>query len=330
MQHLDLQVVEQAQDWLNAGETVWFCTVLSTFGSSPREPGSIMVARADGRHLGSLSGGCVEEDFLERLQAGEFSQRVCTERYGQRREDNRPQIQLPCGGILDVLIERLEPDESNRCHLAELLAVMRGREQKWRWVSLVDGSCSLTPVDSAGGARVEVAVDSVSVRMGPSLRLIIAGLSSVARACAEFAVSLGYEVIVCEPREEEYRDFHMNKDLENVRLEKILPSMFIARPGNCHQQTAVVAMTHDPRIDDLAMIEAVYTDAFYIGVMGSRLTSDKRAARLMTTGGLNPDQLARINMPIGLALGSKTPAEIALAVMADVLRVQRGIKRDEL
>lgn len=326
MQHLDLQVVEQAQDWLNAGETIWFCTVLSTFGSSPREPGSIMVARADGRHLGSLSGGCVEEDFLERLQAGEFSQRVCTERYGQRREDNRPQIQLPCGGILDVLIERLEPDEGNRRHLAELRAVMRGREQKLRSVSLSDGSYSLASVDSAGGARVAVAADSVSVRMGPSLRLIIAGLSSVALPCAEFAVSLGYEVIVCEPREEEYRDFN----LAGVRLETVLPSMFIAKPGNCHQQTAVVAMTHDPRIDDLAMIEAVRTDAFYIGVMGSRLTSDKRAARLLSTGGLTPDQLARIHMPIGLALGSKTPAEIALAVMADVLRVQRGRDRNDL
>lgn len=326
MQHLDLQVVEQAREWLNAGETVWLCTVLSTFGSSPREPGSIMVAKADGRHLGSLSGGCVEEDFLERLQAGEFSQRVCTERYGLRPEDNRPQIQLPCGGILDVLIERLEPDEGNGHHLAELAAVMRGREQKLRCVSLVDGSCSLVPVDSSGGARVEVGTDRVSVRMGPSLRLIIAGLSSVAIPCAEFAVSLGYEVIVCEPREEEYRDFN----LAGVRLEKILPSMFIAKPGNCHQQTAVVAVTHDPRIDDLAMIEAVRTDAFYIGVMGSRLTSDKRAARLLSTGGLNPDQLARIQMPIGLSLGSKTPAEIALAVMADVLRVQRGIKRDQL
>ncbi|SEG67016.1 XdhC family protein [Marinobacterium lutimaris] len=326
MQHLDLQVVEQAQEWLNVGETVWLCTVLSTFGSSPREPGSIMVARADGRHLGSLSGGCVEEDFLERLQAGEFHQRVRTERYGQRREDDRPQIQLPCGGILDVLIERLEPDDGNRRHLAELAAVMRGREQRLRRVSLADGSYSLSPLDNAGGDRVEVAADGVSVRMGPSLRLIIAGLSSVARPCAEFAVSLGYEVIVCEPREEEYRDF----DLENVRLEKTLPSMFIAKPGNCHQQTAVVAMTHDPRIDDLAMIEAVRTDAFYIGVMGSRLTSDKRAARLLSTGGLSADQVERIHMPIGLALGSKTPAEIALAVMADVLRVQRGRDRNDL
>ncbi|WOX04769.1 XdhC family protein [Microbulbifer pacificus] len=330
MQHLDVQVVERGLAWLSAGETIWFCTVLSTFGSSPRAPGSIMVARGDGRHLGSLSGGCVEEDFLARVQRGEFSQRVSVERYGDQRDrpavEHRLPVQLPCGGILEVLIERLTPEHGNRQHLAELLAVLRGQRQKIRTVSLVDGCSSLFPVAHTDGDTVSVTADIASIRVGPASRLVIAGLSSVARTCAEFAVALGYEVILCEPREEEYRDFH----LAGVRLEKIFPSRFIAEAGNCHQQTAVVAMTHDPRIDDLAMMEAVKTDAFYIGVMGSRRTSDKRATRLLSTGGLTAEELDRIHMPIGLALGSKTPAEIALAVMADILRVQRGIRRDAL
>lgn len=329
MQHLDVQVVEQGLAWLEAGETIWLCTVLSTFGSSPRAPGSIMVACGDGSHLGSLSGGCVEEDFLARVQRGEFSQRVCIERYGDLREQpsaKRSPVQLPCGGILEVLVERLPPELGNRQHLAELLAVLRGQQQKLRTVSLLDGHCSLRPVVHAGGDTVAVSAECISIRVGPAARLIIAGLSSVARICAEFAVALGYEVILCEPREEEYRDFN----LAGVRLEKTFPSVFIAEAGNCHQQTAVVAMTHDPRIDDLAMMEAVKTDAFYIGVMGSRRTSDKRATRLLSTGGLTTQELERIHMPIGLALGSKTPAEIALAVMADILRVQRGIPRDAL
>lgn len=327
MQHLDVQVVEQGLAWLNAGETIWFCTVLSTFGSSPREPGSIMVARGDGSHLGSLSGGCVEEDFLDRVQRGEFSQRVCIERYGEQPAAGaRPQVQLPCGGILEVLVERLVPEEGNLQHIAALLAVLRGQQQKLRTVSLIDGQCALRAVESSGGDRVALTGERADIRVGPAMRLIIAGLSSVARTCAEFAVALGYEVIVCEPREEEYRDFN----LAGVRLEKTLPALFVAEPGNCHQQTAVVAMTHDPRIDDLAMMEAVNTEAFYIGVMGSRRTSDKRASRLLSTGGLAPAELERIQMPIGLALGSKTPAEIALAVMADILRVQRGVARNAL
>jgi xanthine dehydrogenase accessory factor len=98
----------------------------------------------------------------------------------------------------------------------------------------------------------------------------------------------------------------------------------------CHRASAVVGLTHDPRIDDLAIMEAIETPSFYIGVMGSHKTSKARANRLQRTGGLSSEQIARIHMPIGLALGSKTPAEIALAIMSDILRVQRGKSRHEL
>jgi len=326
MQHLDVQVAEQALKWLNQGETIWFCTVLSTFGSSPREPGSTMAAKADGKHEGSLSGGCVEDDFLERLQQGEFSERVRQERYGEGDQSDRPQVQLPCGGLLDVLIERLEPVADNIQHMQQLLDTLQGQRQMIRTVSLTDGSLTLEKTDIQSGQRIKTIGEKITIRVGPAHRLIIAGLSTVSRFCAEFAVSLGYEVIVCEPREEEYQDF----SCPGARLETTMPSAFIKREGNVHAQTAIVAMTHDPRIDDLAMIEAVKTPAFYIGVMGSRKTSDNRAARLMRSGGLTEQQIEQIHMPIGLSLGSKTPAEIALAVMADVLRTMRGIDRHEL
>lgn len=351
MQHLDQQVVQQALDWLQQGQTVWLCTVLSTFGSSPREPGAMMVARADGQHVGSLSGGCVEDDFLERLQQGEFRQSLWLERYGDNRDAQRPQVQLPCGGILEVLVERLQPDtpallssaapacpvystdaatlaaaRSARQQLQHLLAALQGQYCLLREIDLNNQQQQLLPAPAESGPRVSLAHGRWQIRVGPTTRLIIAGLSSVARHCAQFAVTLGYEVIVCEPREEEYQGFA----IPGVRLERVMPSAFIHRPGNSHAQTAIVAMTHDPRIDDLAMIEAVKTSAFYIGVMGSRRTSDARAARLLRSGGLSTDQIERIHMPIGLALGSKTPAEIALAILADVLRCQRGVKRDAI
>lgn len=133
------------------------------------------------------------------------------------------------------------------------------------------------------------------------------------------------EVIVCDPREEAHAGF----DVADVQLRKELPSQFIAADG-CHRATAVVALTHDPRINDLAMIEAVRTPAFYIGVMGSQRTSAVRAERLRRIGGLSEADIARLHMPVGLALGSKTPAEIALAAMADIVRVYRGRPRDAL
>ncbi|GAB2792971.1 XdhC family protein [Halomonas shantousis] len=325
MQHLDLQVIERALAWANAGKTVWLCTVLATFGSSPREPGSLLAATAEGAHAGSLSGGCVEEDFLARLRDGSFDTPASVIRYGDGAE-NGPQVQLPCGGILEVLIERLVPNEANIVHLEVLHATLLGQRPLMRRVQLDSGRARFVE-DSGQGPRVEREPDSdaVRVRIGPSLRLIIAGISPVSEACAEFARMLGFEVIVCDPRAEARKDFTVS----GVEVQAVLPSLFIAS-GGCHAATAVVALTHDPRIDDLAMIEAVRTPAFYIGVMGSHRTSTQRAERLRRSGGLDDAAIARIHMPIGLALGSKTPAEIALAVMADILRVHRGRPREAL
>ena len=185
---------------------------------------------------------------------------------------------------------------------------------------LPDGNRQLVPDTSQGrGCSVSPPVYGC---VGAAQRLLLAGYSSVAHCCAEFGKGLGFEVILCEPRDEVLDGVH----LDGIELRRELPSEFIAN-GGCHADTAVVALTHDPKIDDLAMLEAVRTEAFYIGVMGSKATSDKRRERLQRIGGLSSDQLARIHAPIGLNLGSKTPAEIALAVLADILRLRNGIGR---
>nr|WP_299243536.1 XdhC family protein [uncultured Halomonas sp.] len=321
MHHLDLHVIETALRWANTGEPVWLCTVLATFGSSPREPGSLLVARANGEHVGSLSGGCVEEDFLARLGDGAFDVPVTVVRYG---DGDHPGVTLPCGGSLEVLVEYLAPDSTTLIHLEVLQAALLGQRALIRRVNLEDGRVSFVEGD-AQGPRVERDAGNVRLRIGPALRLIIAGISPVSAACAEFARTLGFEVIVCDPRDEARATF----DVPGVEVQAVLPSLFIAS-GASHAATAIVALTHDPRIDDLAMIEAVRTPAFYIGVMGSKRTSSQRAERLQRSGGLNDEEVGRIHMPIGLALGSKTPAEIALAVMADILRVRRGQSRDAL
>lgn len=332
MQHQDLQVIEQALAWARNGETLWLCTVLATFGSSPREPGSWLVARGDGRHLGSLSGGCVEENFLERLKGGEFDTPVTLVRYGSPAASDpaapeaaapgktAPGIRLPCGGILDVLVERLIPDSAVMVHLEVLHATLLGQRCLMRCIDSVSGEFRLM-VDDGVGPRVvhDTERHLIQQRIGPSARLIIAGISPVSVACAEFARALGFEVIVCDPRDEARESFRVS----GVEVQAVLPSQFISS-GACHQATAVVALSHDPRIDDVAMIEAVRTQAFYIGVMGSRQTSRARKARLLRSGGLSEEDVARLHMPIGLDLGSKTPAEIALSVMADIVRVQRG------
>lgn len=322
MHHLDLQVIERALQWANQGLTIWLCTVLKTFGSSPREPGAMLVANSTGDYWGSLSGGCVEEDFIARLKRGEFDQSVQRVIYGSG--DNSTTVHLPCGGSLEVLIEQLSPSADNLIHLEVMHATLLGRQSLTRCISLPEGRKRFNPPTSTEPA-VTFDTNRINVRIGPALRLIIAGISSVTSPCALFAQSLGFEVIVCDPNDDARKTF----DVPGVEVQAVLPSIFIAS-GGCHANTAVVALTHDPRIDDLAMMEAVRTEAFYIGVMGSQQTSQQRAARLRRSGGLTEDQIAKIVMPIGLNIGSKTPAEIALAVMADIVRLHRGKAHHEL
>lgn len=329
MQSLDARVVEQAIEWLGNGRTIWLCTVLSTFGSSPREPGSLMVATSDGHHVGSLSGGCVEEDFLERVAAGEYKQPAVIVRYGDPgNSPESPRIRLPCGGILDVLVERMVASPKNLDHLEGIQQALSGQRDIARHIRLTDAECWLSDAEPTGPRVLQNETEeTVTVRIGPVAKLVLAGYSTVSEACAQFALSLGYEVVLCDPREEVTNGMSLPPGVEFLPQ---LPSLYIASPGACTPSTAVVAATHDPRIDDLAMMAAVKTSASYIGVMGSVRTSQARSERLRRTGGLSKEDVERIQMPIGLNLGSKTPSEIALAIVADMVRVRRGRSRVEL
>ncbi|MBB3232556.1 XdhC family protein [Halomonas stenophila] len=319
MQALDLEVVEAARRWHAEGHALWWCTVLSTFGSAPREPGALLVARADGRHVGSLSGGCVEEDFLTRLAAGAFQAPAEVIAYGEGAGAiDASGVSLPCGGRLEVLVERWPADARASRELEAYAEALRDADLMERRVPLDGGQCRWKLAD-APGPRVERQAGAVRIRVGPVARLVIAGISPVSQYCAQFAQALGFEVVVCDPRAEAWDDFAPGE----ARCRRELPSEYLRRHP-AHAMTAVVALTHDPRLDDLTMIEAVRGSAFYIGVMGSKRTSANRAERLRRSGGLDDEALGRIRMPIGLDLGSKTPAEIALATLADVVRVMRG------
>ncbi|TPV60950.1 XdhC family protein [Aestuariibacter sp. GS-14] len=320
MQPLDVKVVEQVLSWLKSGKPVWFCTVLSTWGSSPREPGSLFAACNPAEWVGSLSGGCVEDDFLNQLGSAESLKPVAIQRYGDG--ESKGAIRLPCGGILTVCVEYIQPSETWISHFSEYLDAIRGRKLLSRKLDLQSGSVSLSPasvlqspVDWQGGDT------PVYVRIGPAKRLIIAGISPVAEYCVQFALALGFEVIVCEHRQEELA----RVSLSGCQIVTAFPADYILQPDAVHAQTAIVSLTHDPRVDDTTMLDAVNTSAFYIGVMGSKRTSRNRAERLKRIGQLDEFTLARIHMPIGLDIGSKTPAEIALAVMADIVAKYRAV-----
>ncbi len=193
MQPLDLQVIQLAIAWHAVGLPVWLCTVIASFGSSPCPPGALLVARGDGASCGSLSGGCIEDDFLQRVVAGGFAEPNALVRYGDGSD--APQVRLPCGAALEVLVERLPADARTLEHLGRLESALLGRERLVRQWQLPFAHPQLLD-DTRDGPRVERCGERLRVRFGAAQRLIIAGVSSVALFCAQFAVALDFEVII--------------------------------------------------------------------------------------------------------------------------------------
>ncbi|ORM60939.1 XshC-Cox1 family protein [Pantoea rodasii] len=320
MQSLDLQVLKAGLEWAQTHE-IWLCTVIKTYGSSPRPPGAMMVLRSDGLHMGSLSGGCVEENFIRRARQNEFQAASQLIRYGDG--GHTPDVSLPCGGSLGILVERLEAGDKSSSYFLQMYEAFRNATALAKRVTLPYPCDALTAIDYACQTHARIEDGGITMTLAAPPRLVICGLSSVAVFCANFGVTLGYETIVCEHREETFIS-HAPLLSEGVRLIKQFPAKYLELEG-CHAATAILSLTHDPRIDDLALMEAVRLPAFYIGAMGSRINSQKRLERLITFGDVSPEQLPRIHAPVGMDIGSKTPAEIALSVMADIVRHKNGL-----
>jgi len=315
---LDITVLENARLWPGKQQGLWLCTVLQTWGSAPRAPGALLAVSEDGTVCGSLSGGCIEQDFLRRVAAGEYSQPSQQVRYGA--DGLTPDVALPCGGSLTVLIEYLPPSPDSAEYLTQMLRALRGELTLEKQV--INGQpARLRPA----GTSALPAAAGVSLTLAAATSLLIAGLSPVAEYCIHFARMLGFPVVVCEHRGSYLADFAGRPDLHSgVTLVRRFPARHLELNG-CTAQTAVLSLTHDARIDDLTLAEACQTPAFYIGALGSQRNSERRRGRLADMGELSEQQLARISAPVGMAIGSKTPPEIALAIMADIVRVKNGV-----
>lgn len=320
---LDQRVITAALDWCQSEQAVWICTVLRTFGSSPRAKGTIMAVNNAGQYCGSLSGGCIEEDFLKQLAAGHYRESSQIIRYGEG--GMRPDVQLPCGGSLDILIEYLPPDAQS---LAILQAMHHALTGKAPMVKTVEPGkrASWRPVSSDEKLPpLEYGTKSIILPVGAIPELLIAGYSTVAFECIRLGQIIGYHVRICEHRPEMLSELErLFSGADNVAVVPQHPARWLELNG-AHSSVAIVSLTHDPRIDELTMMEAINTSAFYIGIMGSVKNSEKRRLRLQEIGGLQPYELARIKAPIGLSIGSKTPAEIALSVMADIVKTRNGV-----
>ncbi|MEH6472405.1 MAG: XdhC family protein [Halopseudomonas sp.] len=328
--------LEHALHWLEAGEPVVVATVISTWGSSPRPVGSYMVINTAQDFMGSVSGGCVEgaviSEAIEVLDSGgvrvlEFS--VSNEQAWD--------VGLSCGGSISVLIERhVDP-----ATLRAAVDLLRSNSRFALISSLENGDCCLLE----DGAKISEVVSLPASIMSqqealqpllnkgqsqlltsngqrlfircfrPTVKLIIIGAVHISQVLAPMARLLGYQVSIIEPRELFARDERfVDQQVLNSWPDEAIDA------DDIDAGTAIVTLTHDPKIDDIALEMALNSNAFYIGSLGSKRTHQQRVERLSEKG--LSSQLSRIHAPVGLNLGGRAPSEIALAVLAQIVQAQ--------
>lgn len=322
MEDLDTLVLRTALNWHQAGQPVVLVTVARTWGSSPRPPGSLMAINERGDTVGSVSGGCIEDDLIHRIRQGGVQAACATQaptvlRYGISA-DEAHRFGLPCGGTVELVLEPV----AKHSRLDELLQACQQRRSTERVLDLRTAQVQLHEGQRDGVPRMDEA--HLTTYLGPKARLIVIGAGDLSRYLCEMALSVGFEVIVCDPREEHRASWR----LDGVTVCHEMPDDLIQRLRP-DARTAVVALTHDPKLDDLALIDALQSDAFYVGAIGSRRNSAHRRERLRTHFDVSESALQSLHGPAGLYIGSKTPAEIALSILAEVVAVKNGVSRLE-
>ncbi len=321
MQSLDLEVLHHLRDWLADGvasnsalttkRNAWLVTVTRTFGASPRPPGSMLAMRDDGVVIGSVSGGCIEDDLIARRH--EFiGRKPIIQKYGVTSDEAR-RFGLPCGGELEVVIEAA----LDVARVDALLARIANGDVFYRDADLQSGAWRFrvaTPID-----ETSINDQTFSCLHGPRWRMLIIGASEISVYLAEIAKTLDFNVFVCDPREE-YRQIWRvahTAFVEGMPDDAVL--QFKADP-----HTVIIAVSHDPKLDDMALMEALKTNAFYVGAVGSARTSEERRQRLLGLD-VSVAEVAKLHGPVGLSIGSRTPPEIAVAIAAELVAARNQI-----
>lgn len=303
------EVLGTAIRWLRAGEDVELVTVARTWGSSPRPVGSIAAVRRDGVLVGSVSGGCVEKQLSEAFR-NQSHPRTHTHKVD---DEQAKRYGLACGGELELVYENLTDPQPLQLVLDGLMK----RQRLKRVVRVGDAGATLIPAKRTD----QFAWDGEQMQQvfGPAWRLLIVGAGQLSRFCAEFAHALDFEVRVVDPRES-FRDAW---DLDFIKVDGAEPDdAVVALASDPH--SAVLALTHDPNIDDLALLEALPSQAFYVGALGSQRNYERRCLRLAGLD-VSAEAIERLRGPVGLSIGSRTSAEIAISIMAELIQVRKNL-----
>lgn len=327
MQLTDKHVIKQAHEWLQKNKTIWLCTVLNTYGSAPRPIGSLFIT--DGKQrCGSISGGCLEDAFVDMLNDGQFQQ--CSEvfTYGNHAIEQDIIRELPCGGTIRLLVECFVPNKANQSHVLSLLEFANKQQPFTRTINIQQQSKWLSSIAEQTIPEISESTDVVVLAYAQVFSLLLVGIGQVTEHIAQLGLMAGFDVKLCDMRKDLASSWRFTKEHGGVDVQWMSPDLFIDQYSN--KRSAVLALAHDPRIDDPALMSVFDTESFYIGAMGSHKTSANRNERLQRICEITPEQLTRLHAPIGLHIGSKTPVEIAISTLADIIRVKNGIDKGKV
>jgi xanthine dehydrogenase accessory factor len=317
MQSSDWEVLQRARDWLDQGYGAHLFTVIQTWGSAPRLPGAILVVREDGHLVGSVSGGCIEDDLADKARHQQLPQRAAILDYGVDQAEAQ-RFGIPCGGQLKIFAEPL----TQTAQLAPMLESLSQRRLLKRSVHLHSGEVRHQYVLPEGQPYLES--DWFHSYFGPQWRLLIIGANQLGSVLAAMAQALDFHVMICDPREEMRAEWHV----EGADWLPGMPDDVVLEMAP-DPHTAIVAVTHDPKLDDMALLEALKSDAFYIGALGSVKNQEKRKQRLRSFD-LTEQEVNRLHGPVGLRIGSRTPAEIAVSILAELIQERAQLQQTGL
>lgn len=311
MNATDLEVLGTALSWLEEGQRVALVTVVETWGSAPRPVGSLLAVREDGRFCGSVSGGCIEEHLVARIDQ-DFPQQPYVVAYGVTADEAR-RFGLPCGGNLRLVVEPILDSSS----IATVVGEIRRRRRVRRTLDLKSGAATVATANDAEAFSFDGAL--LANLHGPRWRLILVGAGHLAHYLAQMGQMLDFSVFVTDPRPE----YRAQWDPADAQLLDGMPDDALRALG-VDPYTAILTTAHEPKIDDMALLEALKSEAFYVGALGSQRTNASRRIRLALFD-LTPQQIARLHAPAGIPIGSHTPPEIALSMIAEVVAARNGL-----
>ena len=362
MESLDLRVLNDVLAWRHAGHAVTLVTVVETWGSAPRPPGALLAVRDDGMVSGSVSGGCIEDDLIARTKADFKQNDSLATSLPRRREsmsatvdsrlrgndgmekqeladaftastaiqtiakpamiaygvtkDEAARFGLPCGGTLRLVQEPVH----DVTWIEQVLQRTTAHHLVARTLSLSTGLVTLA--DAKRDQAMAFDGLTLTTLFGPKWRLLLIGAGQLSQAVAQMAALLDFEVLVCDPREEYAFDPSLVGATPVTRMAGMPDDVVRELVPDAH--TAIVALTHDFKLDDMALMEALQSDAFYVGALGSKRNQATRKERMIEHFDMTPEQLARLHGPVGLNIHAKTPAEIAVSIVAQIIAVKNS------